>query len=121
MALVVSMSSTRRRDLINAHGYPIHRPGITQFVPQFGDFLEEEKMLHFPCVSLSNLSKMFGEKNDMRSKMIGRSFSNPDLLAIENEIIRINKLITSHRRRCRHCKLRENRAAFIPIPAPQRF
>jgi len=78
-------------------------------------------MLHFPCVSLSNLSKMFGEKNDMRSKMIGRSFSNPDLLAIENEIIRINKLITSHRRRCRHCKLRENRAAFIPIPAPQRF
>ena len=121
MALVVSMSSTRRRDIINAHGYPIHRPGITQFVPQFGDFLEEEKMLHFPCVSLSNLSKMFGEKNDMRSKMIGRSFSNPDLLAIENEIIRINKLITSHRRRCRHCKLRENRAAFIPIPAPQRF
>src|SRR5216684_754372 len=105
------MSSTRRRDLINAHGDPIHRPGITQFVPQFGDFLEEEKMLHFPCVSLSNLSKMLGEKYDMRNKMIGRSFSDPDLLAIENEIIRINKLITSHRRRCRHCKLRENRAA----------
>jgi hypothetical protein len=83
--------------------------------------LEELKMLHFPCVSLSNLSKMLGEKYDIRNKMMVRSFSDPDLLEVENEIIRINKLITSHRRRCRHCKLRESRAAFIPIPAPQTF
>jgi hypothetical protein len=60
-------------------------------------------MLHFPCVSLSNLSKMLDEKYDIRNKMIVRSFSDPDLLALENEIIRINKLITSQRRHCRRC------------------
>jgi len=78
-------------------------------------------MLHFPCVSLTNLSKMLGEKYDIRNKMMVRSFSDADLSEVENEIIRINKLITSRRRRCRHCKLRESRAAFIPIPAPQTF
>lgn len=78
-------------------------------------------MLHIPCVSLRNLSKMLGEKYDIRNKIMMRSFSDPDLSAVENEIIGINKLITSHRRRCRHCKLRESRAAFIPIPAPQTF
>jgi len=78
-------------------------------------------MLHFPCISLSNLSKMLAEKYDVRNKMMVRGFSDQDLLAVENEIIRMNKLITSHRRRCRHCKLRESRAAFIPIPAPQTF
>jgi hypothetical protein len=78
-------------------------------------------MLHFPCISLSNLSKMLGEKYDVHNKMMVRGFSDQDLLAVENEIIRMNKLIISHRRRCRHCKLRESRAAFVPIPAPQTF
>jgi len=50
---------------------------------------------------------------DIRNKMMVRSFSDPDLLEVEDEIIRINKLIASHRRRCRHCKLRESRAAFL--------
>jgi hypothetical protein len=78
-------------------------------------------MLHFPCISLSNLSKMLSEKYDIRNKMMVRGFSDQDLLAVENEIIRMNKLITSHRRRCRYCKLRESRAAFIPFPARQTF
>jgi hypothetical protein len=78
-------------------------------------------MLHFPCISLSNLSKMLGEKYDVRNKMMVRGFSDQDLLAVESEIIRMNKLITSHRRRCRHCQLRESRAAFFSIPSHRTF
>jgi hypothetical protein len=62
-------------------------------------------MLHFPCVSLTNLSKMLGERYDTRNKLIARNLT-ADLLAVENDIIRINKLITIHRRHCQHCKLR---------------
>jgi hypothetical protein len=67
-------------------------------------------MLLFPCVSLTSLSKMLGERHDMRNKIIVRNFSDVDLLTVESDIIRLNKLITSHRRHCQHCKLRERRA-----------
>jgi hypothetical protein len=54
-------------------------------------------MLHFPCVSLTSLAKMLG-----------------DLLTVENDIVRMHKLITCHRRRCRHCKSRESHGAQMP-------
>jgi hypothetical protein len=71
-------------------------------------------MLHFPCVSLTSLSKKLGERHDELNKMIVRNFSHADLLTVENDIVRINKLITSHRRHCQHCKLRERRATDRP-------
>jgi hypothetical protein len=61
-------------------------------------------MLQFTCDSLSGLAKMLREKYDLRSKMIVRNFPDADLLMEEYEIIRINRLITRHRRRCPHCK-----------------
>jgi hypothetical protein len=68
-------------------------------------------MLHFPCVSLTSLAKMLGEIYDTRNKLISRNSSDTDLLSLENEIIRMHKLISCHRRRCRHCKSRESREA----------
>jgi hypothetical protein len=62
-------------------------------------------MLQFTCTPLSGLAKLLREKYDIRSKMIVRNFSDSDLLVEEYEIIRINRLITRHRRRCPHCKL----------------
>jgi hypothetical protein len=61
-------------------------------------------MLRFTCDSLSGLAQMLRAKYDVRSKMIVRNFPDADLLAEEYEIIRINRLITRHRRRCPHCK-----------------
>jgi hypothetical protein len=67
-------------------------------------------MLYFPCVSLTHLSKILGERCDTRNKLIVRNLP-ADLLTAENDIIRINKLITTHRRHCQHCKLREIRVS----------
>ena len=71
-------------------------------------------MLHFPCVSLTSLAKMLGERYDTRNTLIARNSSDVDLLIVENDIVRIHKLITCHRRRCRHCKSRESRRAQMP-------
>jgi hypothetical protein len=70
-------------------------------------------MLYFPCVSLTNLSKMVGERYNTRSKILVQNLPDPHLLNVENDIIRMNKLITIHRRHCRHCKLREIRVSRI--------
>lgn len=71
-------------------------------------------MPQFACVSLNSLAKTLRERYDIRNKMVFRSFQDQGLLAAENEIIQINKLITSHRRRCPHCKLLERRAWVAP-------
>jgi hypothetical protein len=62
-------------------------------------------MQQFTCDSLSGLAKMLREKYDIRSKMIVRNFSDADLLVEEYEIIRINRLMLRHRRRCPRCQL----------------
>jgi hypothetical protein len=71
-------------------------------------------MPQFLCASLSNLAKLWRERYDARSKMILRNFPDEDLLAAEHEIIRINRLISRHRRRCSLCKARESLVAFSP-------
>lgn len=68
-------------------------------------------MLRFPCASLSSLAGLLRERYDLRNTMIIRHFSDPDLLAAEREIIRMNRLISRHRRRCPQCKLRESLVA----------
>jgi hypothetical protein len=71
-------------------------------------------MLHFPCASLSNLAKSLREKYAVRSKMIVRNFPDSNLLAAEYEIIRVNRMITRHRRRCPNCKLHEIEVMMNP-------
>jgi hypothetical protein len=71
-------------------------------------------MLRFPCGSLRSLAKLLRERYDARNKMVIRNFSDPEMLAIEYEIIRINKLITRHRRRCPHCKVQESLVTLNP-------
>jgi hypothetical protein len=68
-------------------------------------------MLQLTCTSLNDLAKLLREKYDVRSKMIVRNFSDSCLLMEEYEIIRINRLIMRHRRRCSHCKLQQDLAA----------
>lgn len=71
-------------------------------------------MPQFLCAALSNLAKLWRERYEARSKMILRNFPDEDLLAAEHEIIRINRLISRHRRRCSLCKARESLVAFSP-------
>jgi hypothetical protein len=71
-------------------------------------------MPQFLCASLSNLAKLLAERHDVRSKMILRNFPDEDLLMAEYEIIRINRLIARHRRKCPHCKARESLMTLSP-------
>jgi len=64
-------------------------------------------MSQFQCPLLSNLARLLREKYDVRQKMILRAFPDRDLLRSEYEIIRIQRLITRHRRHCPSCELRE--------------
>ncbi len=57
---------------------------------------------------VGQLAQLLRKNYDVRNEIIVRNFSDPDLLAVESKIIRINKLITRHRRSCQRCKLRES-------------
>ena len=69
-------------------------------------------MPQFPCAALNSLAKRLREKYDVRSKIIVRNIHGSDLLAVETEIMGINKLITRHRRTCLLCKRQESRVAM---------
>jgi hypothetical protein len=71
-------------------------------------------MPQFLCASLSSLTKLLRERYDVRSKMILRNFPDEELSMAEYEIIRINRLIARHRRRCSHCKARESLMMLSP-------
>ena len=73
-------------------------------------------MPQFPCASLSSLTKQLLERYDVRSKMMLRNLPDEELSAAEYEIVRINRLITRHRRQCAHCKARES----LMMLGPQR-
>jgi hypothetical protein len=79
-------------------------------------------MLSSPCARLKNLSTLLREKYDVRNKIIALGFADTSLWKAEVEIIRVQKLITQHRRRCSHCKLNETsagRADDRPGPLPR--
>jgi non-homologous end joining protein Ku len=69
-------------------------------------------MPQFLCASLSSLTKQLLERYDVRSKMILRNLPDAELSMAEREIIRINRLITRHRRQCSQCKARESLLKF---------
>jgi hypothetical protein len=69
-------------------------------------------MSQFQCPLLSNLARLLREKYDVRQKMILRAFPDRDLLRSEYEIMRIQRLITRHRRHCPSCERREGLATI---------
>jgi hypothetical protein len=62
-------------------------------------------MLVSPCALLKSLSTVLREKYDERNKIFAHGYADTSLLKAELEIIRVQKIITRHRRRCPHCKL----------------
>ena len=71
-------------------------------------------MPQFQCPLLSDLARILREQYDLRQKMILRAFPDSDLLRSEYEIVRIQRLITRHRRHCPSCELRES---HVTLPA----
>jgi hypothetical protein len=72
-------------------------------------------MLLSTCAQLKSLSTLLREKYDVRNKIIARGCPDTNLLEAEFEIIRVQKIITRHRRRCSYCKLHETSAAISDI------
>jgi hypothetical protein len=62
-------------------------------------------MLLSPCPQLKSLSTLLRETYDVRNKILARGYPDTNLLKAELEIIRVQKIITRHRRRCSYCKL----------------
>ena len=72
-------------------------------------------MLLSTCAQLKSLSTLLREKYDARDKITARGFPDTNLLRAELEIIRVQKIITRHRRRCSYCKLHETSAVIADI------
>jgi len=72
-------------------------------------------MLPSACPKLKGLSKLLREKHDVRNRMIVCGFPNTNLLRAEYDLIRIQRIITRHRRRCQDCKLQDNFSTLSPI------
>lgn len=73
-------------------------------------------MPQIACASLSSLANQLRENYVTRYKLLFRSSFDPTLSTVENEIIRLNKLISHHRRSCPHCKRHEKNLKLTPIP-----
>ena len=67
-------------------------------------------MLLSPCAELKSLSTLLREKYDVRNTILARGYPDPSLFQAELEIIRVQKVITRHRRRCSQCRQNENSA-----------
>ena len=72
-------------------------------------------MLLSTCAQLKSLSTLLREKYDVRNKILARGCPDTNLLKAEFEIIRVQKIITRHRRRCSYCKLHEASAVISDI------
>jgi hypothetical protein len=72
-------------------------------------------MLLSLCAQLKSLSTLLREKYDARNKIIARGYPDTNLLKAEVEIIRVQKIITRHRRLCSYCRLNETSAAGAEV------
>jgi hypothetical protein len=72
-------------------------------------------MLLCPCTELKSLSRLLREKYDTRNEIIARGYPDANLLKAEGEIIRVQKMITRHRRSCSYCKRNETSAAGAEV------
>jgi hypothetical protein len=60
-------------------------------------------MLQSTCPQLRGIAKLLREKYDLRFALIVRNASAEDLRHAEAEVIRANRMIANHRRKCPHC------------------
>jgi hypothetical protein len=60
-------------------------------------------MLQSTCPQLRGTAKLLREKYDLRFALIVRNATADELRHAEAEIIRVNRMIANHRRRCPHC------------------
>jgi hypothetical protein len=75
-------------------------------------------MLSSRCVWLEINGKLLLEKFATRNKLIGQPDSASDLMLVEYGLIRLNRIIKRHRRRCRICisNARTSAASLRPLP-----
>jgi major membrane immunogen (membrane-anchored lipoprotein) len=66
-------------------------------------------MLRTRCPWLSDLSKLLQEKYQLRNESLAHNRSE-DLMKVECDLIRVQKVITRHRLRCGTCKSQDSRA-----------
>ena len=67
-------------------------------------------MLQSTCPQLRGIAKLLREKYDLRFSSIVRNASADELRHAEAEVIRVNRMIANHRRRCPHCT-----SVFTPV------
>jgi hypothetical protein len=73
-------------------------------------------MLFSTCAQLKSLSTLLREKYDVRNKIIARGYPDTNLLKAEFDIIRVQRILTRHLRRCSYCKLHETSAVVADVP-----
>lgn len=72
-------------------------------------------MLHSPCAQLSRLAKLLREKYGLQLALIASDPSTAELLYVEHELLRINRLITHHRQGCPRCMPPNELTIALPI------
>jgi hypothetical protein len=60
-------------------------------------------MLQATCPQLRGIAKLLREKYDLQFALLVRNASEDELRHAEAEVIRVNRMIANHRRRCAHC------------------
>lgn len=64
-------------------------------------------MLPISCAQLKTLSKRLLELNEARNRTILLPHSDVDQIRADDAVIRTQRLISSHRRRCPQCRMNE--------------
>jgi hypothetical protein len=74
-------------------------------------------VLQATCPWLRAFATQLREKYDQRFALIARNATNDELRDVEAEVFRVNRLMTSHRRRCPDCT--QTRTVVTPIRRPR--
>ena len=69
------------------------------------------------CPGLRAFATLLREKYDLRFALIARNAPDDELRNVEAEVFRVNRLMTSHRRRCPDCT--KTRTLVTPIRRPR--
>src|SRR5437868_14832979 len=66
-------------------------------------FQRRSSVLQATCPGLRAFATLLREKYDLRFALIARNATDDELRDVEAEVFRVNRLMTSHRRRCPAC------------------
>jgi hypothetical protein len=68
-------------------------------------------MLQATCPQLKGIAKLLRKKYDLQFALMVGNASDDELRHAEAEVIRVNRMIANHRRRCPHCT-----SVFASVP-----